>query len=69
MSDEIITNPINSLDNKLQILKMEAPITLRTPISFVRFSATKLDRPKRPRQEINMARMAKKADPASRPTG
>jgi len=60
--NEIITSPINSFDNKFQILNMEAPTTFRTPISLVRCPATKLANPKRPRQEINMARMAKKAE-------
>ena len=37
----------------------EAPNTLRTPISFVRCSAVNVAKPKRPRQEIKMARNAK----------
>ncbi len=58
---EMITNTMNSFDNNFHRLNTDAPTTFLIPISFVRCSATKDARPKRPRQEIKTASMAKKA--------
>src|SRR5688572_6482477 len=60
MRQAMITNPTNSFDCIFQRLNTVAPSTLRTPISLFRCSATKDANPNRPRQEINMARIAKK---------
>ena len=38
------------------------PTTFRTPISLVRISAEYADSPKRPKQEINIARKVKDVD-------
>src|SRR5689334_3279368 len=62
IKQEMATNSIKSFDNKPQMFAVEAPSTLRMPISFTRCSATKEVRPNKPRQEINMANAAKKVD-------
>ena len=62
MAIEMITSATKSFDNIFHSEKIEAPNTFRTPISFVRCSATKDASPNRPRQLIKMARMAKKAE-------
>src|SRR5829696_7414402 len=59
---EIITSFIKSVDNICHRLKMLAPNTFLTPISFVRCSATKDASPNNPKQEIKTARMAKKVE-------
>jgi len=59
ITQEMITRSTNSVDSSFQSAKTEAPMTLRTPISLVRCSATKLARPNKPRQEMIMARPAK----------
>ena len=53
------TKRIKSLDNKPTIPVMLEPNTLRTPISFLRWSAVKADKPNNPKQEITMASNAK----------
>ena len=65
MSNEIITNPINSFDNKLQILNMEAPITLRMLISFFLRCAVNAANPNMPRHEMRIAMPAKYSDKAA----
>src|ERR1700730_12670812 len=60
MTQEIITSETKSFDNILHRLKTLAPKTFRTPISLVRCSATKEANPNNPKQEMNMARLAKK---------
>src|SRR5436190_13823748 len=56
----MITKPTNSLDCIFHRLNIVAPRTLRIPISFVFCSATNEAKANKPRQEINMARIAKK---------
>src|SRR5579872_2470781 len=56
MNIERAVSPMKSLDSSDQRWGTLAPRTLRIPISLVRCSATKEARPKRPRQEIKMAR-------------
>jgi hypothetical protein len=46
-----------SFDNKPVILSIVAPKTFLIPISLMRCSATKVARPKIPKQEIKMAKM------------
>src|SRR6185295_7515806 len=62
MAQDIITRFTKSLDNICHKLKTLAPRTLRTPISFVRCSATNEARPNKPRHEMNTARIAKKVE-------
>src|SRR4029078_684475 len=62
MKQEMIISKTNSLDSICHGLTILAPNTLRTPISFVRCSATKDDRPNNPRHEISIASMAKRVD-------
>src|ERR1700722_15143363 len=59
MSMDRKTRLMKSFEKRVQRLTVLAPRTFRTPISFVRFSATKEARPKRPRQEIKIAREEK----------
>ncbi len=54
-TNEIATNIINSFDSSCTRLFMLAPKTLRMPISFVRCSAIKVERPNKPRQAIRIA--------------
>ncbi len=61
MSMEMAVSLRKSFESIDQRLITPAPRTFRTPISFVRCSATKAARPKRPRQEMKMARTVKTA--------
>ena len=56
---EIITSNANSFESIRHKLYVDAPNTLRTPISFLRCSATNDASPNNPRHEINMASMVK----------
>src|SRR5690349_12031696 len=60
--NEIITRITKSLDNNRHTLNTLAPNTFLTPISLVRCSATKDASPKIPRQEMKIARKAKKVE-------
>ena len=62
MKRDMITKTANSFDNKPHTLNTVAPNTLRTPISFVLCSATKVARPNNPKQEIRIANTAKNPD-------
>jgi hypothetical protein len=55
---EMKTSNTKSLDNNCHKLITEAPTTLRTPISLARCAAVNAAKPKMPRQEIKMAKMA-----------
>src|SRR3954468_967629 len=71
MASHASGNP-SSIDSKINLRKLfdsiatifitEAPSTFRTPISFVRWEAVNVASPKRPRQEIKMAKNAKMFD-------
>jgi len=47
------------VDSNSAMLEMEAPISLRMPISLVRCSAVKVVKPNKPKQEMKMAKKAK----------
>ena len=66
MNKEINTSNTNSFDSNRHKLNTDAPSTLRTLISLIRCSATKIESPNNPRQLIKIARIAKKE--ASLPT-
>src|SRR3954470_24644663 len=55
---EMMTSTTKSFDSILHRLLTDAPITLRTPISFVRCSVTKEARPNSPRQLMRIASVA-----------
>lgn len=55
ISNAIMTNNRNSLDNKENKEKMLAPSTFRIPISRVLCSAVNMANPNKPRQEMKMA--------------
>src|ERR1700722_2209183 len=53
---------IKSFDNKKTIFGMDAPNTLRTPISFVLCAVVNKDNPSKPRQAMKIAKPAKRAN-------
>src|ERR1044072_2036485 len=65
MQQDKTTNTTKSFESSCHKLKTDAPTTFLIHISFVRCSAVKEARPNKPRQEISMARIAKK--PANLP--
>ena len=54
-----MTNFRKSFDNKVVMLKAEAPSTFRMPISLVRFWVAKVANPNKPIHEIMMAKTEK----------
>ena len=52
-----MTHLVNSFESRTVIPETDAPRTLRIPISLVRCSAMKEAKPKRPRQEMNIAKI------------
>src|SRR6185312_5257623 len=59
IKQEINTSNANSLESICHRWYTEAPNTLRTPISFLRCSATNDARPNNPRHEIKVAKIVK----------
>src|SRR3954464_14628617 len=57
----ITTNFKKSFDSSVVMLVTEAPSTLRTPISLMRFSAMYVAKPNKPKHEIKMVRPANNA--------
>jgi penicillin V acylase-like amidase (Ntn superfamily) len=62
IKQEMTTNFKKSLESIFHTLNTVAPNTFRTPISFVRCSATKEVNPKSPKQLIKIAKAVKIPD-------
>jgi hypothetical protein len=62
ITHEMITKPTKSFDSNRHRSNTDAPTIFLIPISLVRCSATKEANPNSPRQEIKMARIAKKVE-------
>ena len=60
ISEEKMTSTTKSLESIRHKLSTDAPNTLRIPISFVRCSAKQEANQNKPKQLMNMARVAKK---------